>query len=73
MLVRNIRRLCSEKGISIRQLEGSLGLSNGIVASWAVKSPSVTRVKAVADFFGVTVDALLTEDEEEAEDGEKTE
>ena len=65
MLVNNIKKRCADKGISIRQLEGSLGLSNGIVASWAVKSPSVTRVKAVADFFGVTVDDLLTETEEE--------
>lgn len=65
MLVTNIRRHCAEKGISIRQLEGSLGLSNGIVASWEVKSPSVNRVKAVADFFGVTVDELLTEHETE--------
>lgn len=69
MLVNNIRKLCGEKGISIRQLEGSLGLSNGIVASWAVKSPSVTRVKAVADFFGVTVDELLTETDKEAANG----
>lgn len=64
MLVKNIKKRCAEKGISIRQLESSLGLSNGIVASWAVKSPSVTRVKAVADFFDCTVDDLLTETEE---------
>ena len=67
MLVRNIRRLCSEKGISIRQLERSVGLTNGIVASWEEKAPSVMRVKAVADFFGVTVDELLMETEEDVQ------
>ena len=67
MLVRNIRKLCSEKGISIRQLERSVGLTNGIVASWEEKAPSVMRVKAVADFFGVTVDDLLTEPEEDVQ------
>lgn len=67
MLVNNIRRLCNEKGISIRQLEAALGFTNGIVGSWKVKTPAVTRVKAVADFFGVTVDELLTDHEEEAQ------
>lgn len=68
MLIKNIRRLCAKKGISIRQLERSVGLTNGIVASWEEKTPSVTRVKAVADYFGVTVDYLLTAHEED-EDG----
>ena len=72
MLIKNIRRLCIERGISIRQLERSVGLSNGIVASWEVKAPSVLKVKAVADYFGVTVDDLLTETGEEAVNG-KTE
>lgn len=72
MLVNNIRKLCTSKGISIRQLEASLGFSNGIVGSWEAKTPAVTRVKAVADYFGVTVDELLTETGEEATDGEDT-
>lgn len=69
MLIRNIRRLCTERGISIRQLERSVGLSNGIVASWEVKAPSVLKVKAVADYFGVTVDELLADNAEVAADG----
>ena len=67
MLVKNIRALCAERGLSIRQLESTLGFSNGIVASWEIKTPSVTRVKAVADFFGVTVDQLLAEREPKEE------
>lgn len=69
MLIKNIRRLCTERGISIRQLERSVGLSNGIVASWEVKAPSVLKVKAVADYFGVTVDELLADNAEVAADG----
>lgn len=66
MLVKNIRRLCQEHDISIKKLEETLGIGNGIIARWETSAPSVTRVKAVADFFGVTVDELLTDHEEEA-------
>lgn len=72
MLVKNIRRLCQEHDISIKKLEETLGIGNGIIARWETSAPSVTRVKAVADFFGVTVDELLTDhdtDEEAAADG----
>lgn len=61
MLVENIRTLCRENGISIRQLENALGFSNGIISSWGTKVPAVTRVKAVADYFGVTIDDLIKE------------
>ena len=67
MLVKNIRRLCAERQISIRQLESELGFSNGIVASWETKTPSVTRAKAVADYFGVSIDELLTDHDAEDE------
>lgn len=73
MLVQNIRRLCFANNISIKKLEETLGIGNGIIARWETSAPSVTRVKAVADFFGVTVDELLTENKEEAEDGQETE
>ena len=72
MLVKNIRRLCQENDISIKKLEATLGIGNGIIARWETSAPSVTRVKAVADFFGVTVDELLTDhdtDEEAAANG----
>lgn len=60
-IANNIRALCRERGISIRQLESTLGLGNGIIASWETKVPTVTRLKIVADYFGVTVDDLLKE------------
>lgn len=68
MLVKNIRRLCLEHDISIKKLEETLGIGNGIIARWETSAPSVTRVKAVADYFGVTVDELLTEHEEAADE-----
>lgn len=67
MLVNNIRRLCRERGISIRRLEETIGIGNGIIARWETSAPSVTRVKAVADFFGVSIDDLLTVHDAEEE------
>ena len=69
MLVERIRQICSEKGLTIQRLEQTAGLTNGCVSKWAVSDPKVSNLKKVADVLGVTVDALLTEDDEEATDG----
>lgn len=61
-MVRNIKRLCSAQGISVRQLEIALGFKNGIIGRWDTNRPSIDRVKTVADYFGVTVDELIREE-----------
>ena len=60
-----IRAKCTERGITIAQLEKTLHLGNGMIAKWegSVYGPSVKNIKKVADYFGVTVDELLREDE----------
>lgn len=62
MLLENIRRLCSEKPISIAKLERETGISNGTISRWNTSSPSVENVQKVADFFGVTIDDLIKEE-----------
>ena len=61
-MVENIKSLCRKEDITFAELERAVGLGNGTVARWDKKSPSIVRVKAVADYFGVTVDALLSDD-----------
>ena len=39
-LLKRVKHLCSEKGISQRKLESNLGLSNGASSKWNVSSPS---------------------------------
>ena len=51
--------LCKEHGINFSRLEKECGIGNGVIARWKSSSPSVANLKAVADFFGVTVDELL--------------
>ena len=64
LLYENIIALCKEKRISISKLEKETGLGNATIRGWAESSPRLEKVKAVADFFGVTVDSLLTAPEE---------
>ena len=54
-----IRSLCKEKKISVRELEHEAGVGSNTISKWDVVSPSVDKVKRVADRLGVTVDELL--------------
>jgi len=64
MLVENIQRLCKENNTTFGALEKKLEIGNGVIAKWNKSSPRVGTVQKVADYFGVTVDALLSEREE---------
>ena len=59
MILENICKLCHAQGISIARLEKVLGLGNATIRNWGASSPSVEKLKKVADFFGTTVDAPL--------------
>ena len=64
MLVKNIQRLCRENNTTFWALEKELKIGNGVIAKWAKSSPRVETVQKVADHFGVTVDALLSDHKE---------
>lgn len=53
-----IRRLCKEKGISISQLESDLEYGNGSLAK--SKAMSAERMYKIAQYFGVSMEYLLT-------------
>ena len=61
MLLDNIKRLCDQNGISICSLEKSIDVGNGTIGKWENRSPRLETVKKVADYFGVTVDELLSD------------
>lgn len=63
MIVANIRALCGEKGVTIAEVERVTGIGNGVIRRWDEGSPRLSSIKRVADFFGVTVDELLKDDE----------
>ena len=64
-MVERIEALCKEKGVSFRKVEMALGFSNGILRSWEKKTPSADKLAAVAEYFGVTMEYLLTGEEKQ--------
>ena len=61
LIFTNILELCKESGISVAKLERETGLGNATIWGWSTSSPTVEKLKAVADYFGVTVDSLLAD------------
>lgn len=61
MLLRNISKLCKTAGVSISSLEKACSLGNGTIGRWEKSSPTVDNLKKVADYFGVTVDSLISD------------
>jgi len=53
-----IKKLCGEKGIKIRQLEQNAQIGNGVIAKWKKSSPQVDSLSKVADYFDVSLDYL---------------
>ena len=54
-----IKELCDRKSITIAALERTLDFGNGTIRRWSTTSPSVDKLKMVADYFGVNVDYLI--------------
>lgn len=63
MTLNKIRELCKDNRISLTDLERKVELANGTICKWEGRSPGVENVRKVADFFGVTVDELIREEE----------
>lgn len=58
-MVERIRDLCNKEGISIARLERDLGFANGSIAKSNGRIESY-RLKAIADYFGVDMEYILT-------------
>lgn len=60
MVYKKVAALCKENGISVGALEKELGFGNATIRAWATSDPGASKLKKVADRFGVTVDYLLS-------------
>lgn len=60
-----IRTLAEKDGISFNALEKKVGLGKSVIYRWNENTPSADKLKMVADYFGVTVDYLITGEEKE--------
>lgn len=64
-LYERIETLRKSKNISQGKLEKELGFSNGSISKWKNSTPTTERLQKLADYFGVTVEYLLTGEEKE--------
>ena len=62
-IVENIRKYADKRNISISELEKKANLGNGTIGRWKNSSPSVSKLKQVADALGVSLNTLLKERE----------
>jgi len=61
LIYENIMKLCQERQIRVSRLEKELGIGNATIRGWATSSPRIDLLKKVADFFGVTIDDLVSD------------
>ena len=54
-----VKELAKEKGYSLTQVNDLAGFGTNVLYSWKTRTPSVEKVKAVADVLNVSVDFLL--------------
>ena len=55
----NIQTVCKEKGLTVNKVENDLGIERSLLYKWQTVDPGSRRLKAVAEYLGVTVDRLL--------------
>lgn len=55
-----IENLRHSQKISQGKLEKELGFSNGSISKWKNSMPTPERLQKIADYFGVTVDYLMS-------------
>lgn len=59
-LKERIKTLCKEKGITVNKLEKTLGFGTGYVAKLDNSTPNTAKIQLIADYFGVSLDYLMT-------------
>lgn len=60
MLYDRVKQLCKQNGITITKLEHILKIGNGTIHKWGKSDPSIGKAVAVAEYFGIGLDALVS-------------
>lgn len=58
-----IKKICTERKISVTSVEKEAGLSNGAISKWGDKMPLADNLYSVAQVLNVTVEELLEKSE----------
>lgn len=57
-MLQRIKDLCESHNISLAQLERDTNIGSRSTFNWKKHSPSIDKVIAIADYFGVSLDYL---------------
>ncbi len=55
-----IKALCRQKGVTVTGTEKELGFARGSLCKVDTNKPSMERVNKLADYFGVSVEYLMS-------------
>ena len=56
----NIKALCKANRKTVLELESELEFARSSISKWNENMPSIVKVKQVADYFGVTIEDLIS-------------
>lgn len=59
----NIKKLAEDNNLTIKDIEKATGLTNGQIGKWKTSKPNIYKVQLVAQYFGVSIDSLLSKEE----------
>ena len=58
-----IKDLCAKNNISMNKVEDELGFGKGYISKLGNSSPNTSKLQQIADYFHVTLDYLMTGEE----------
>ena len=61
-----VKQLCKEKGVSMNTAETEIGLAKGYISKLGKSNPNAKTLQKIADYFGITVEFLMTGKETES-------
>ena len=65
MIFENVRKRCKARGVSINAVEAAAGIGKNVIYKWKKNQPSLKSLKAVASYFGCTIDDLTRKETEQ--------
>lgn len=55
-----VKQLCKEKGVSMNAAESEMGLAKGYISKLGNSNPNQKTLQKMSDYFGVSVEYLIT-------------
>lgn len=55
-----VKQLCKEKGVSMNAAESEMGLAKGYISKLDNSNPNQKTLQKMSDYFGVSVEFLIT-------------